>query len=203
MRYVTPFLRSISVGLALFSVASFAAQAGDWFIHSPESTLAFSTVKASDVIETHHLNGLTGTLTSDGVLSIHLAPASVDTGIQIRNERILKHIFKDGETPAPTLTAKLDKDTLSALTSTPIGTSTDILIESELTLAGHSETLDLSLTVVHTGEASVIAFTNEPIVLDARALGLADGVEILRNLAGLESISPIVPVSVRLTFHKN
>ena len=162
MRYVATLLRPITVGLALFGTASFAAQADDWTIHTKESTLAFSTVKAGDVIETHHLNGLSGTLSSDGVLSVHLAPASVDTGIQIRNERIIKHIFKDGETPAPKLEAQLDKDILAALTSTPIGASTDILVEGELTLADHSEPLDLSLTIVHTGEMSVIAFTTSP-----------------------------------------
>ena len=50
-------------------------------------------------------------------------------------------------------------------------------------------------------EGSVLVNTLEPIIVSANAVGLAGGVEKLREIAGLTSISDAVPVSFVLTYN--
>ena len=48
----------------------------------------------------------------------------------------------------------------------------------------------------------LLVTSSQPVVVDAGALGLDEGVERLREIAGLPSITPAVPVSFRLTLRQ-
>ena len=63
--------------------------------------------------------------------------------------------------------------------------------------------LPLTIKVVATQFESrrVLVNSLQPIIVNADALGLSQGVEKLRELAGLPSISPAVPISFFLTFN--
>ena len=48
----------------------------------------------------------------------------------------------------------------------------------------------------------LLVVTRQPLVLDARAYGLGDGIEALRTLAGLAQLAPTVPVTFTLLLRK-
>jgi hypothetical protein len=48
--------------------------------------------------------------------------------------------------------------------------------------------------------ATVMVASTQPLVIDAAKFGLSDGVEKLREIAGLDSISNAVPVTFVMTF---
>jgi hypothetical protein len=56
------------------------------------------------------------------------------------------------------------------------------------------------LTVAKLGRQRLLVTSERPLLLNAADVGLADGVERLREIAGLPSISPAVPVSFVLLF---
>ena len=72
-------------------------------------------------------------------------------------------------------------------------------IEIELSLHGASIALTAELMVTRL-ESGVMASTLKPIIVTADSVGLVAGVEALREVAGLPSISRSVPVSFTLVF---
>ena len=49
----------------------------------------------------------------------------------------------------------------------------------------------------------VVASTSKPIIVTAASHGLVDGVEALREIAGLPSISRSVPVTFNVVFEES
>jgi hypothetical protein len=65
---------------------------------------------------------------------------------------------------------------------------------------GESQTVSADLKVVRYSNDGLMVVTNKPIILRADQFGMADGVEKLREVVGLPSISLAVPVSLVLSF---
>ena len=71
----------------LAALAPFGAAAGDWTLDGEASKLAFGSVKKDAVGESHHFSGLSGGV-ADGIATISVDLASLETWIDIRNERM-------------------------------------------------------------------------------------------------------------------
>ncbi len=169
-----------------------------WTLNNDFSQLSFVTVKAGNVGEVHKFNSLAGTLSDDGTLSVTIQLASVDTLIPIRDERMQELLFETNLFPTATFTANLDMEHVENL---QIGSGTVLDITGVLAI--RETKLPLALKVVATRFASrgVLVNTLQPIILNADSIGLSQGVEKLRELAGLPSISSAVPISFTLTFN--
>jgi len=76
-------------------------------------------------------------------------------------------------------------------------------LPAELALHGTTLPLTLEITVAKLGAERLLVASSQPIVIDAAQVGLTDGVEKLREVAGLPAISPAVPVSFVLTFEQS
>lgn len=63
--------------------------------------------------------------------------------------------------------------------------------------------LAVEVTVARLDAQTLLVQSRQPLVVYASQLGLSDGVEALREVAGLPSISPAVPVSFNLTFRED
>ena len=72
--------------------------------------------------------------------------------------------------------------------------------EGQLTLHGQSQTLTLSMMVGRLDADTLMVAGTEPLLIEASKFGLSEGVEKLRALAGLPSISEAVPVVFVVTF---
>ena len=167
-----------------------------WSLDNAASTLSFVTVKAEHVAEVHTFDVLSGSIDDAGEVKIAIELASVNTMIQIRNERMQAMLFETNLFPDATITGKVD---LEAITAMNPGTSEVMQIEIELSLHGASIALTAELMVTRL-ESGVMASTLKPIIVTADSVGLVAGVEALREVAGLPSISRSVPVSFTLVF---
>ncbi|MDG2278558.1 MAG: YceI family protein [Pseudomonadales bacterium] len=169
-----------------------------WTLNNDFSQLSFVTVKAGSVGEVHKFKSLTGTLTDKGALSVNIQLASVDTLIPIRDERMQEFLFETSLFPTATFTASLDMEGINQL---QVGASS--VLEVTGVLAIKETELPLTIQVVATQFESrrVLVNSLQPIIVNADAFGLSQGVEKLRELAGLPSISPAVPISFFLTFN--
>ena len=182
----------ISSGL-LFVSATASAQ---WTLSNEASTLSFVTVIADHVAEVHTFDELSGAIGEDGSVSIEIALASVNTLVPIRNERMQSMLFETDLFPRATITSQINSDGLANMA---LGSSEEIGLDFTLELHNQSQTYNATV-LVSRQEAGLIATTLKPIVVNAESFDLVAGVEALREVAGLPSISRAVPVSFTVVF---
>ncbi len=105
--------------------------AADWTLNSDASHLAYGTIKIDDIGEVNSFTNLSGHVREDGKVDIDIDLSSVETNVDIRNERMFEHVFR--KAPAATLTAEIDMDAVSKL---DVGASTTVEVDATLSLVG-------------------------------------------------------------------
>lgn len=183
---------------ALAAILFAGAVQAHWSLDNDASSLSFVTVKAEHVAEVHTFDSLSGTIGDDGSVEITIELASVNTMIQIRNERMQEMLFETALFPDATITGSINLDALAGMEA---GASVARQIDFELSLHGQSVALAADVQITRTGEG-VIVSTLKPLIVMADSFSLAAGVEKLREVAGLPSISRAVPVSFTVVFEE-
>jgi polyisoprenoid-binding protein YceI len=187
-----------SLVLSAWLLAAFAgAASADWSLDPERSHLAFVSIKAKDTAEVNTFKEMSGTVDEEGRVEIALRLDSVETLIPIRNERMREILFKTAQFSDATLSAKIDPAQIAAMQP---GDSVEVVAESTLSLHGAQQPLVLKMQVAKLDADTIMVASTEPVVLDAGNFGLTEGIEQLREIAGLESISRAVPVSFVITF---
>ena len=181
--------------IASFNVSSAFAQ---WTLNNDNSQLSFVSIKAGNIGEVHKFGQLTGELTSEGQLTVEVELASVDTLIPIRDDRMQQLLFETDIFPKATFTASIDMAEVNAV---EVGSSKALDISGDLKIRDRTTSISPKVMVTRIAEGAVLVNTLQPLLLNADAVGLTDGVEKLREIAGLPSISSAVPVTFVLTFN--
>ena len=189
-------LKSIFCFVAVLFLASSAA--AHWELDNNSSTLSFVTVKADHVGEVHTFDQLSGDINDDGSVQITIELASVNTLIDIRNERMQNMLFETNLFPQATISGEIDLDAVAEMDA---GVSQAISVDFDLAIHGESSSYTADVLVTRT-ESGVLASTVKPIIVMADTHGLISGVEALREVAGLPSISRAVPVSFNVVFEQ-
>lgn len=181
--------------IASFNVSSAFAQ---WTLNNDNSQLSFVSIKAGNIGEVHKFGQLTGELTTEGQLTVEVELASVDTLIPIRDDRMQQLLFETDIFPKATFTASIDMAEVNAV---EVGSSKALDISGDLKIRDRTTSISPKVMVTRIAEGAVLVNTLQPLLLNADAVGLTDGVEKLREIAGLPSISSAVPVTFVLTFN--
>lgn len=189
-------LKSIFCFVTVFFLASSAS--AHWELDNNSSTLSFVTVKADHVGEVHTFDELSGDINDDGSVQITIELASVNTLIDIRNERMQNMLFETNLFPQATISGEIDLDAVAEMDA---GVSQAISVDFDLAIHGESSSYTADVLVTRT-ESGVLASTVKPIIVMADTHGLVSGVEALREVAGLPSISRAVPVSFNVVFEQ-
>lgn len=187
--------------LALTTLVLMAPAAlADWKLVDEDSRLSFASIKQGSIAETHHFKRLTGNIADSGAASIAVPLATVETDIPIRNERMQKLLFDTAKHARASVTAQVDIAELEALEP---GQTTKIDTDLQLSIrgTGHTESAQLQVTMLKDGR--LLVSTVSPVMLNAADYQLLEGIEKLRQIAGLDSISPVVPVTVKLVFERS
>ena len=193
-RSVIKFTLCIRV-LFLFSTPAFP----DWNLINAESRINFISIKASDIAEIHTFKDLSGRVKNSGEAQVIINLASLETLIPIRNERMANLLF---ETKIyPTATFKLEVD-LQTILLVEVGKSLDVTYRGILELKSKQFSMPINLSVTRLGNQSFSVRSSKPLLLNANRLGLSTGIESLRVIAGLPSISKSVPVTFSLIFRQ-
>jgi len=171
----------------------------DWTLNNEQSQLSFISIKNGDIAEVHRFDHLDGSFDGKGNVKLIIQLASVDTAIPIRDERMREMLFNTNAFPAATLTANVDASEVSKLKAGEMMVST---LKGQLNLHGKSSPLTAELVVARLAANTLLVSSHKPLVLQAGNFDLVEGVEKLREVAGLASISKTVPVSFVLTFNQ-
>ena len=170
-----------------------------WTLDGNASQLSYVTIKAGDIAETNSFEGLAGSVSQDGAAQIEVDLASVSTGVDIRDERMRDILFVVADHPTATVTASIDPASLETLAT---GQSLATTLDATLSLKGIEAPFQADVTVTRVSDNTVLAVSDAPVLLDAGRLELSDGLAELQELAGLPSITPVVPVTFSLTFKR-
>ena len=191
------------VGCALVAAALLCLSpraAAEWRIDNDRSELSFVTVKAGDAAEVHRFGELAGKVTEEGAVAIEIDLASVDTLIPIRDQRMRDLLFETARFPVASLSAQLDASRLMGLA---VGETATMSVSFTLSLKEHELPLLAEVLAVPLSQRVMLVASLKPVVVNAGSLGLVQGVEQLREIAGLPSISKAVPVSFVLVFEQS
>lgn len=190
-----PFLiRFIScAALLLMTQATLA----DWRLTSA-SKVGYVSIKNNAIAEHNVFSGVTGSLSKKGQLKINIDLSTVETQVDIRNQRMRELFFEVTQYPQAVVTAELDVQELAQIDS---GAPLEIVKPFTLSLHGVEATAEAHLRVVAVGGRAWVS-TARPILISAADFGLEGGVSALQKIAGLEAIAAVVPVSIDLKFVK-
>ena len=181
--------------LFLFSTPVFP----DWNLVNEESRINFISIKASDIAEIHTFKELSGSVKNNGQAQVVINLSSLETLIPIRNERMSNLLFETKIYPIASFKLGLD---LQSILLTEVGKSSNVTYSGKLELKGKQFSMPVKLSVTRLSDESFLVKSSEPLLLNAESLGLSDGIESLRVIAGLPSISKSVPVTFSLIFRQ-
>ena len=157
---------------------------------------AIRSVRFAYAAETHSFGGLVGYIGKNGNVQLSIDLDSVETLIPIRNERMRELLFETTSFPNATVAAEVDPAVLAEVAS---GGTVSTEVPVRLNLHGIEESLAVPVTGFSDG-GSLSVVSSRPIIINAADFGLVAGVEALRKVAGLNTISTAVPVSLNLRF---
>ena len=195
----SPASESNSAGETTSAPATQAAE-GEWTIDSAASHLDYVSIKAGEVAEANRFEKLTGTVGADGAARVEIDLASVNTGVEIRDERMREIFFQVADFPSATVTAQLDPQQFAAL---EVGQVVVQPLAAKVAVKGMEADVAAEVQVARVSDDRVIATTTRPIIITTDMFGLTDELGELRALAQLPSISPAVPVTFTLAFTRS
>ncbi|WP_299609373.1 YceI family protein [uncultured Tateyamaria sp.] len=187
-------LRMAALGLGL-ALAATTVSADSWTLDGDASNLAFGSIKFNDTGEVHSFKSLDGSVAEDGTVTLGIDLSSVETNIDIRNERMVEHVFKNA--PRATVSAQID---MSAMEAVAVGDSAVMEVEGTLDLLGVEVPLYGDMFVMRLTDDKVMVTTDSMMFLSTADAEIDPGVDKLMELASLPNIVRAVPVTLRLMF---
>ena len=167
-----------------------------WTLDSDASVVGFGSVKNDTTGEAHTISGVSGTVATDGTVSVALDLTTVQTNIDIRNERIGEHVFTNEATA--TLTASVD---IAAMEALGVGEHMVTEVEGDLNLLGKAIPVYLDMFIMRTGEGQVLATSQSMLFVSTEDAGIDAGIDVLQELASLSGITRTFPVTLRFLFN--
>ena len=142
---------------------------------------------------------MSGAISDSGAASLAISLASVDTGIDIRNERMRDIVFQVAQHAEATVSVPVDAATLDSLI---VGESLTGAYTATVSLHGINLEVAADLKVVKLADDRIQVSTVRPLIVGAAAFGLEDEVEQLRVIANLASITPNIVVNFTLVYNQ-
>jgi polyisoprenoid-binding protein YceI len=185
--------------IAAFALSTAFSSQANWQLDPAQSQLRFVSVKNGVVAEVHKFSQLAGSWADDGKVSVQIPVATLDTMIPIRNERMLEHVFKAATFPNITASAMIAPKLVSDLM---VGGSMQHSTELSVTLLDQTQTLPVQLTLTKLADGKIQAATTAPVLVNSAAFKLDNGVRKLQEIAKLNDISLMVPVTFNVEFKR-
>lgn len=178
--------------LALVAGTAFA---DGWTLDGDMSKIAFGSVKNDYNGEVHSFSDLSGKVDAEGNVEIEIPLASVETLIDIRNERMREFVFNNS--PTAKLSAAVD---MAALEQLEIGDAMVAETDATLSMLGQDTALFTDLFILRVTEDKVMVTTDGMVMVATDEIGIDAGIDKLQELASLDSITRVTPVTLRLMF---
>ena len=171
----------------------------EWQLINEESSIVFISIKNSKAAEIHTFSSLYGSLSDSGSVALGISLNSLDTKIPLRDTRMKEMLFEVIKFPVAKLSTTVDIARISQMKPGETATHDLKLI---LSLYGEENPLNATIRVVRLSGNKLLVSTLQPVIVNADDFSMGKGIELLRGIANLSSISSAVPVTVSLIFDK-
>ncbi|PKH03130.1 YceI family protein [Psychromonas sp. MB-3u-54] len=191
-------MKGVSI-IALLLVCLSPSAFAQWELQESESTLNVVSVKKSTVGEVHSFSKINGSINDAGEVMVNIDLGSIETNVDVRNERMKAILFETSDFMEAKISGSVNVNKLSELNAG------DTYIESvkfNLSLHGVSREITSDVQVTKLSGERLLVTSLKPFILSANDYGLAEGIEMLRTVASLPSISTAVPVTYNFIFKK-
>ncbi len=188
----------VSYLIGLLCLVSVSLQAKEWSIESGLSRVSFISIKKQDIAEVHHFTKVNAILT-EREFRLEIPLSSVDTQIEIRDERMKTFLFEVAKFPKLELSAKVTPEQAVNL---EVGQSQLVTVNADISLHGVNKSKEVTVMVSRLSENRLQLASFQPILIKASDFDLQIGVTKLKEIARLSSISDAVPVTFVLSLMK-
>ena len=189
------FVQAATLLITLIMTGS--AHAG-WDV-TASSRVGFVSIKNNSIGENNVFEQVTGSISDAGHVAVSIDLTSVETGVDIRNERLKRMLFEVAKFPTARVQATLSASQLDALK-----TGSSVSETVKVTVSLHGMSVDkLAALSVGVSEDGLRVTSTQPIVVTAQDFGLESGVAALQAIAGLNAISRSIPSTVDLSLRTN
>ena len=169
----------------------------DWELLNDESSLHYVSIKSSNAGEVNSFQKLSGSVSDSGEVSLNIDLASVETDIPIRNERMQEMFFDVGKFAEANISGSVD---LARVSELEVGDTYTDSITLKLSLHGVSKDVTSGVQITKLSNDKMLVTSLEPVIVNAGDYKLAEGIEALREIASLPTVSTVVPVTYSLVF---
>jgi len=187
-------MKKLLILLAMFLPAT--VWAGGWSLDGGASDINFVSVKKGKIAEVHHFTGLNGSIEGNRA-SVSIDLSTVESGIGIRNKRMKSMLFEVASFASALIAADLTGINHKTL---KVGETLSATVPLRLDLHGVKRELSAQILVIALADNRLLITSREPVIVKAADYGLDAGIEALRQVARLPSITQVVPVSFQLQF---
>jgi polyisoprenoid-binding protein YceI len=165
-----------------------------WVVDTERSQLNLVSTKKGNINEIFYIRGIKGSFTDNGIIELAIDLSSINTQVDIRNQRIKEHVFEVNKFASAKFTTALKS---SALELVNTGGLLQTTLTGTLDLHGVKQELDIVVDIVSDGK-SLLANTRQPVLIKGADFGFDNGFNKLSELMGGISISRSIPVSFSL-----
>ena len=169
-----------------------------WQLNQDLSQLSFVTIKKQHIAENQSFKRFSGQVLNEKIV-ITIDLASVNTNIAIRDERMKEYLFNVSTFSSATFKADINEKVINAI---KVGQSQRLSIAGEIDLHGFKQQVQAEVLVAKLSKTSMLVTSLQPLLIKAKDFALIDGINKLKELAGLPSIGYTVPLSFVLTFNQ-
>ena len=189
----TKLLRIVLSSSFLFSSTVFAG----WTLDGNNSSLYYVTSKAAALSELNSFANLVGVIRDDGRARVNIGLGSVDTAIDIRDERMRDIVFQVENNQRSNINMQTN---IALLNTLDAGESIRATYDAVIELIGEEQTLPVNVVITGLENGGLLVTLATPLIVNVALFGLADEIEQLREIAGLPSINNNIVVDFTLQF---
>lgn len=189
-----------NIVILIISAGFAGSSQANWTLQPSSSHIHFLSVKATHIGEVHSFTKLSGSIQDNGQANLNIDLASVDTLIPIRDQRMRDLLFVVEDHPMAIIKTKI---ALKGYQEMMVGNEVTGQIKASLEFKGTSNQVTAEVIVSRQSNSTFTIQSKSPLLLSATNLGITEGIEKLREIAGLTNISFTIPASFRLTFKRD
>lgn len=189
MKLLSPIILSSALLLPSSLLASAMSLQGE------QSVVSFVSIKNNVTGEVNTFENLSGEI-KDNTATVVIKPESVNTKIEIRDQRMKKHLFKVATHQEILISA----DVSVVLAELKEDEAKQAIVPAKLTLMGIEKDIGLDVMVTKNAKGSITVNSTKPVLISADDYGLGPGIDKLGELAGGIAIVKAVPVNFSLVF---
>lgn len=175
-------------------IASSIAFSHNWILMPETSSISFVSTKKGNIGEAHYFQTFSGGIDNEKA-TVSIDPASIQSGVEIRDSRMKEHLFKTRLYPTIEISASSEE-----LNSLKIDTPVSMTVSATLSLHNVSNEITLDMLVTKHSNAMLSIVSQKPVIIRAEDYGMSEGVLKLANLVGDIPITQAVPTFFSLNF---